>query len=213
MDAIARTTELTERVEMLAGLLGQVARKNEGALAELYHHTSPLVYGLALRMVRERFAAEDITQEVYMQVWRRADAFDPARGNVLSWIITITRSRTLDRLRSSKARLNREDNREVIDAFHDPSPDPEHTSSESERARFVRRFLSQLPTDQRSVIELAFFSGLTHGEIASRTGLPLGTIKSRIRIGMMQLREQLSFLERREQRDRIVVELRAGSRG
>jgi RNA polymerase sigma-70 factor, ECF subfamily len=192
---------------MLAGLVGQVARKNAGALAELYDHTSSLVYGLALRMVRERFAAEDITQDVYMQVWRSADGFDPGRGNVLSWVVTITRSRTLDRLRSSKACLNREDNREVMDAFHDRSPDPEHASSESERARCVRRFLSQLPTDQRNVIELAFFSGLTHGEIANRTGLPLGTIKARIRSGLIRLREQLSFLEGRKSKNLAVVEL------
>jgi RNA polymerase sigma-70 factor, ECF subfamily len=200
MDAAVRTTELTERGEMLAGLLGQIARKNEGALAELYDRTSPLVYGLALRMVRERCAAEEITQDVYMHVWRRADTFDPARGNVLSWIATISRSRAIDRLRSSKARLSREENREVMDDFRNPSPDPEHASSESERARFVSRFLSQLPADQRSVIELAFFSALTHSEIASRTGLSLGTTKARIRSGMIQLREQLSFLEGGEPR-------------
>lgn len=189
----------------MAGLLGQIARKNERALAELYDRTSPLVYGLALRIVRERSAAEDILQEVYMQVWRLADAFDPARGTVLSWIVTIARSRALDSLRSSRALLSHENNSEELDTFHSAAPDPEHDSSESERVQLVRRFLSQLPTGQRRVIELAFFHGLTHSEIASQAGLPLGTIKSRIRNGMMQIRERLSFLEGREQRDPAAV--------
>jgi len=96
MDATVRPTMLSSGGETLAELLSRIARNNEGALAELYDRTCPHVYGLALRMVREPSAAEDITQEVYMQVWRRADAFDAARGTVLSWIVTIARSRALD---------------------------------------------------------------------------------------------------------------------
>jgi RNA polymerase sigma-70 factor, ECF subfamily len=203
MDATVTTTELSRSSEILAGLLGQVARKNERALAELYDRTSRLVYGLALRMVREQSAAEDIVQEVYMQVWRRGDTFDPARGTALSWMVTITRSRALDRLRSSKALESHENKGEELDTFRGPAPDPEH----DERIQLVRRFLSQIPTDQRTVIELAFFHGLTHSEIASQTGLPLGTIKSRIRYGLMELREQLSFVERREQNLLPAVEL------
>jgi len=207
MDATVTTTELSRSSEILAGLLGQVARKNEGALAELYDRTSRLVYGLALRMVREQSAAEDIMQEVYMQVWRRGDTFDPARGTALSWMVTITRSRALDRLRSSKALLSHENSGEELDTFHSLAPDPEHDRSAFERVQLVRRFLSQIPTDQRTAIELAFFHGLTHSEIASQTGLPLGTIKSRIRYGLMQLREQLSLLEGREQDHLAAVEM------
>jgi RNA polymerase sigma-70 factor (ECF subfamily) len=181
--------------EILSTLIGQIVRKNQSALAELYDRTNPLVYGLALRIVREPSVAEDIMQEVYMQVWRRADAFDPERGAVLSWIVTIARSRALDRLRSSNARLTRENQAEDLDTFCSPGPDPERDISEFEHGQLVRRFLYELPRDQRRVIELAFFHGFTHTEIASRTGLPLGTIKSRIRSGMLKLREQLGFLE------------------
>jgi len=194
MNATVRTTELSSGDETLAGLLLRVTRNNEAALAELYDRTCPHVYGLALRIVREPSAAEDITQEVYMQVWRRADAFDASRGTVLSWIVTIARSRALDRLRSSKALLCRESSGEDLNSFCIPAPNPEHASSRSERVQLVRQFLSQLPADQRRVIELAYFDGLTHNEIAGQTGLPLGTVKSRIRYAMIQLRQQLSFL-------------------
>jgi RNA polymerase sigma-70 factor (ECF subfamily) len=116
----------------------------------------------------------------------------------LSWIVTIARSRALDRLRSSKALLGRESNGEDLNRFCSPAPNPEHASSSSERVQLVRQFLSQLPADQGRVIELAYFDGLTHSEIASQTGLPLGTIKSRIRYAMIQLRQQLSFLGSRQ---------------
>lgn len=194
-------TELRERGEILTGLLGQIADKNEGALGELYDRTSSLVYGLALRMVREQFTAEDITQDVYMQIWRRANTFDPARGTVLSWLVTIARSRALDRLRSSRAISDRQSDSEELETFRSPGPDPEDDTSESERAQHVRRFLFQLPPDQRKVIELAFFDGFSHSEIASRTGLPLGTVKTRIRCGMTRLREQLGFLQDGERND------------
>jgi RNA polymerase sigma-70 factor, ECF subfamily len=197
METMVATTEATPAVD-LSELLGEISRRQEKAMADLYDRTSPLVYGLALRMLGEKCAAEEITQDVYMQVWRTANTFDPARGNALSWIVTIARSRALDRLRSSKARLRWEHQRDVADVFRDPGPDPECASSESERVRLVRRFLSHLPTQQRNMIELAFFSGLTHSEIAGQTGLPLGTIKARIRNGMNQLREKLSFLDNRE---------------
>jgi RNA polymerase sigma-70 factor (ECF subfamily) len=193
MNGVLTATEPTSEVD-LSEILGQIARRNQEAMADLYDRTSALIYGLALRMLGEKCAAEEITQDVYMQVWRKAETFDPARGSVLSWMVTIARSRALDKLRASKARLSREDDSESVDFFRDPSPDPEHASSESERVRFVRQLLSDLPTNQRNMIELAFFSGLTHSEIATRTGLPLGTIKARIRTGMIQLREQLSFL-------------------
>ena len=197
-DATVRTAELSSGDETLAGLLGRITGNSEGALAELYDRTSSLVYGLALRIVREPSAAEDITQEVYMQVWRRADTFDAARGTVLNWIVTIARSRALDRLRSSKAHLSRESNGEDLDSFRSPAPNPEQASSRSEHVQLVRQFLSQLPTDQRRVIELAYFDGLTRSEIASQTGLPLGTIKSRIRYAMTELRQQMSFLGDRQ---------------
>jgi RNA polymerase sigma-70 factor (ECF subfamily) len=195
METLETRLELTDEREMCAGLVSQIALKNENALSKLYNQTSRVVYALALRILRERSVAEDITQEVYLQVWRVAGAFDPARGTVLTWLVTLTRSRSLDRLRSSKAHRTRELSSDTLDAFSDSRPNPEQVSSESERAGVVHNLLSQLPPDQRAAIEQAYFSGLSHTEISSQTGLPLGTIKTRIRYGMKQLREQFMFLQ------------------
>jgi len=132
-----------------------------------------------------------------MQIWRKAEAFDPARGSALSWIVTISRSRALDKLRCSRAFLSHDTSRQELDAFHSLYPDPEQNSSVSERAQLVQRSLSQLPPEQRRVIEMAFFDGLTQSEIASLTAVPLGTIKTRMRSGMRRLREELSLLDGR----------------
>jgi RNA polymerase sigma-70 factor (ECF subfamily) len=193
METPATRLQLTDERDICAGLVRQIALKSEDALAKLYDRTSSVVYALALRILRERSLAEDTTQEVYLQVWRMADAFDPARGTVLTWLVTLTRSRSFDRLRSTKARRSREVSSDTLDTFSDSRPSPEQVSSESERAGVVHNLLSRLPLDQRAAIEQAYFSGLSHSEIASRTGLPLGTIKTRIRYGMKQLREQLMF--------------------
>ena len=189
----ANSMDAALRDEMLACLVGQIMHKIQSALALLYDRTSPRVYGLALRMLRERCAAEDVTQEVYMYVWQNAETFDPARGSVLSWLITITRSRCLDRLRASSSRARREDDGAPVAALRDPAPDPERSSADSERIRHMRHLLQQLPADEQRAIRLAFFDEFTHTEIATRTNLPLGTIKTRIRRGLSQLKEQLAF--------------------
>ena len=198
MDPTSQAAELLKRGEILAGLLSQIARNDEAAMAQLYDRTRHIVYGLVLRMLREQSAAEDTLQEIYLQIWRKAEAFDPARGSALSWIVTIARSRALDKLRSSRPVLSHDNSSEELDNFHSPYPDPEHISSVSERAKIVRRSLSQLPPDQRRVIEMAFFDGLTQSEIAIQTAIPLGTVKTRIRSGMRKLQEQLSVLDDRE---------------
>jgi RNA polymerase sigma-70 factor, ECF subfamily len=189
----ANSVDAALRDEMLACLVGQIIHKIQPALAQLYDRTGPRVYGLALRMLRERCAAEDVTQEVYLHVWQKAATFDPARGSVLSWLITITRSRCLDRLRASSSRSRREHDGAPVNALRDPAPDPERTSADSERARYIRHLLQQLPTDEQRAIRLAFFDEFTHTEIATHTNLPLGTTKTRIRRGLSQLREQLTF--------------------
>jgi RNA polymerase sigma-70 factor (ECF subfamily) len=199
MDTTIETTEPSSGA-ILAGLLGQVAHNNQGAMAELYGHTRTLVYGLTLRILQEQSAAEDATQEVYLQIWRKAEAFDPARGNAWGWIVAISRSRALDKLRFSKARLNHDCESEDLDNLHSSMPGPEHSCSASERASLVRRLLFELPLDQRRLIEMAFFDGLTQSEIASQTALPLGTIKTRIRSGMRRLREQLTVLDHHQER-------------
>ncbi|HEY2013871.1 MAG TPA: sigma-70 family RNA polymerase sigma factor [Bryobacteraceae bacterium] len=173
----------------LARLLSQVAERDEQALAKLYDETSRIVYGLALRMVRDPSAAEDITLEVYLQVWRRAGLYLPGRATVTSWLAMLARSRSIDWLRSPQARLAQQSNPlDEVEAFRDAAPDPEHACVDAAHQRAVRRGIEDLAPEQRQVIELAFFSGLSHSEIAGRLGQPLGTVKSRIRAGMSQLR-------------------------
>jgi RNA polymerase sigma-70 factor, ECF subfamily len=172
-----------------AALVQQVALGNEGALAELYDRTNSIVYGLAVRIVGDPSHAEDIALEVYLQVWRTAGTYDSARGNVSSWLITLVRSRAIDWLRSRKAREASVE--QGLEELRDSRPSPEDSIIEAGRARRVQTALADLPPNQRQAIELAYFSGLSHSEIASRSGLPLGTVKTRIRLGMLRLREFL----------------------
>jgi len=177
-------------------LVGRMAAGDEHAMARLYDDTSRTIYGLALRIVREPAAAEDVTMEVYLQVWRLAANFDPQRGTVLSWMANMARSRALDSLRRRKA--SRDDLKERVDEVHNLSDfriGPEMSMLEDERSRIVRKAMLQLSPDHREAIELAYFSGLTHTEAAIKSGLPLGTVKTRIRSGMSHLRKLLTCFE------------------
>jgi RNA polymerase sigma-70 factor, ECF subfamily len=167
-------------------LIAEVSRGDERALAQFYDRTSGLVYGLALRIVREPSAAEDIMLEVYLQVWRTAQSFDAGRGTVSSWLVTLVRSRAIDWLRSRQARgANLEQPLDNVLTLSDHRPSPERASEQAGRVRIIREALSGLVPEQRKAIELAYFSGLSQSEIAAQTGLPLGTVKTRIRRGMM----------------------------
>ena len=173
-------------------LLGRIAQADQAALAELYDHTSKVVYGLALHIVRDRSEAEEITLDVYIQVWRQAGRYDPARGVPSAWLCMLARSRAHDRVRS---RLHRNQVREFpLDDFAsliDAAPPPDERAATTEQARAVRSALASLPVEQRETIELAFFRGLTHSEIATLKGQPLGSVKTRIRLGMLRLRDAL----------------------
>jgi len=173
-------------------LIAQIAKGEESALAQLYDQTSRLVYGLVLRIVREPSTAEEVALEVYMQVWRTAGSYDTSRGSVTAWLATAARSRALDWIRSRQARLYRDgrpmdDLPEIIDI----ATNPEQTLAQSQEALWVRKAMELLPTEQRIALDLGFYSGLTHSEIAEQLNLPLGTVKSRIRMGMNKLREVL----------------------
>ncbi len=173
--------------------VAQVAAGDERALSSLYDDTSRIVYGLALRILREPSTAEDISLEVYLQVWRTAATFDPQRGTVLAWLVTLVRSRAIDHLRARKARrAEMEENIEDLVGLRDAGPSPETASAEAMRALAIRKAMSGLSPEQREAIELAYYSGLSHSEIAARKDLPLGTVKTRIRIGMLQLRKYLA---------------------
>lgn len=178
--------------DVWARMVQQVARNSESALQELYDGTSRMVYGMALRILADTSAAEDIMMEVYLQVWRTAASYDPVRGTVLSWLVTLVRSRAIDALRARKARrAELEDTLDDVVGLHDSRPNPELASVEAGQASLLRKAMAALSSDQREAIQLAYFLGLSHSEVAKRTGLPLGTVKTRIRVGMMHLRESL----------------------
>ena len=162
----------------------------------LYDRTHTLVYGLAMRILRDSADAEEITVDVYTQLWRNAARFDPRRGGLQAWLVMMTRSRAIDRLRSSAYRQRlRETCGPVENAVNLPSAtSPEQQALVSERQCRIRAALAALPNAQRLVLEMAFFEGLTHSELAARLGLPLRTVKSHIRSGMIRMREQLATL-------------------
>lgn len=176
-----------------SGLVRRTAAGDHTGLAELYDATSQLVFGLALRILGDRNEAEDVVVEVYTQAWRSAHTYDASRGTPCSWLLTLTRSRAIDMLRSRK-RERASDPLEAANDVQTDTPNPEDATADAERHRFVRRAIEGLSTEQREAIELAYFSGLSHTEIAMQLGQPLGTIKTRIRLGMMRLRELLGHL-------------------
>jgi RNA polymerase sigma-70 factor, ECF subfamily len=162
-------------------LLRRLAAGETAALGEFYDAFAGLVNGLALRILRDAADAEDVVQEVFLQVWRQAARFDPTRGSVEAWLCIIARTRALDRLRRRTAR--REDPEDEAPSFS--------ATPKSAEALAVRKALDGLTPDQRKALELAYFEGLTQSEIAERLGEPLGTIKTRIRTAMIRLRDVL----------------------
>jgi RNA polymerase sigma-70 factor (ECF subfamily) len=186
-------SSLADTERQWVALLPRIAAGEQAALAAFYDATNSIVFGLALRILGERAAAEDAVVEVYAQIWAQAKTYDPQRGTLLSWLITLARSRALD-LRRSRNRLQKTEPLETAGNVPSATPTPEDTSVAVQRYRLVHRALENLSEDQRQVIELAYFSDLSHCEIAEKLGQPLGTVKTRIRLGMIRLRELLSTL-------------------
>ena len=183
--------EHSSRDQDWAALIKRVADGDQSALTLLYDSTSRLVFGLILRVVTDRSTAEEVLLDVYTQVWRQASTYDSKRGAPLAWLMTIARTRGIDRLRSGK---HEHQNKESLDAIGEvtaSTASPEADTVSSERRRLVRTALDSLSVEQREVIELAYYSGLSHSEIALQLGQPLGTVKTRTRLGMMKLRDML----------------------
>ena len=164
-------------------LVSAIRAGDQNAMAALYDRYSSIVYSVALRVLGDTGAAEDVQQDVFMQLWRNPGAFDASRGNLGAWLAVIARNRAIDAIRKRKP----ED--DVEDIVLSVVPD---MAAEADRARIavkVREVLAALPAAQRAALEMAYYEGLTHTEIAAKTGEPLGTIKTRIRAGLIALRK------------------------
>lgn len=174
----------------LAGLLARSARGDQAAFASLYDATAPRVLGLVLRVLRDPAQAEEVTQEVFLEVWRTASRFDHGRGSALSWLLTMAHRRAVDRVRSAEAASRNET------TYHRQNPAVEHdetaeAAEASLEARRVRGALDALTDVQREALELAYFGGYTHTEVAAMLDLPVGTAKTRIRDGLIRMRDAM----------------------
>jgi RNA polymerase sigma-70 factor (ECF subfamily) len=180
----------TDAESKQAELIRGVAEGDEQALASLYDTTSRTVYGLLLRILSDPSSAEEVLLDVYAQVWRQAAAYCPERGKPLAWLTTIARSRAIDRVRRVRSEQQREAPLdEAVRAAVGESV--EEGVRAGEVRAVVRAALAALAPEQRDVIELAYYGGMSHSEIAAARGLPLGTVKTRTRLGLMRLREML----------------------
>ena len=171
-----------------AYLIQQVAKQDREAFSQLYDRCSSLVFSLALRMLRVRSDAEDLLQEVFVQVWRQASNYSQERGSPEAWIVNIARSRAIDKLRSIR-RMEKSFVLTDEPARAESSENVESSAAESEAKLTVKSALGNLPPAQRKVLELAYFDGLTQTEIAEKLAEPLGTVKTRMRSGIQRLRD------------------------
>jgi len=178
-----------ESIRLDVLLIDRIAARDAGAVGELYDRHSRLLYGLILRVLRDRSEAEEVLQEVFVLVWNRVSTYNAALGSPAGWLVGIARNRAIDRLRANTARLRAVESAPFEVHSND---DPERSASLGEQQRAVLRALDAIPSEQRQLIEEAYYLGFTHSELAERHKLPLGTVKTRIRSGLLTLREQLS---------------------
>jgi RNA polymerase sigma-70 factor (ECF subfamily) len=168
------TDRLTDPTDL--GLLQRIVARDTAALADLYDRHSRFLFGLILRILRDRAEAEEVLQEVFVRVWTRAELYDPRLGGPTTWLVRLARNRAVDRLRARRSR---------------DAPTPEAVALQAERRGTVADALARLPAEQGRLIEAAFFEGYTHSELARLFRLPLGTVKTRIRAGLMAMRQRL----------------------
>lgn len=187
-------TPTDELLEIMAGelqrerldLIERIKKQDQSALTEFYDAYGGFVYNMAMHVLRNEAAAEEVTQDIFFQIWRKPDSWDPDKGRLSSWLLAATRYKAIDRLRREERRPIRQsialDDLAHLLASHDSVGD-------EDSARILRELLKELPAEQRQVINLAFFRGLTHTEIAEQLNLPLGTVKGRARLALEKLRD------------------------
>jgi RNA polymerase sigma-70 factor (ECF subfamily) len=185
------STKGSDEVSPDATLMQQLLRRDVGAFEELYERHSRIVYSLVLRILRQGSTAEEVVQDVFLQLWRNSAQYDLSRPFV-PWLLTLARNRALDQLRlKSERQRRREEQTEEFPQIASAPPEYEQVLDEKRRAERVRKLIGSLPTAQKKAIELAYFEGLSHSEIAASLKEPLGTVKSWIRNGLMRLKEGL----------------------
>ena len=167
-------------------LLQQTGRNDQKAFAELYKRTSSKLFGVCLRMLRDRGEAEEVLQETYTTVWRRAGSFDASRASAITWLVTLSRNKAIDRLRQHREELLDDPSR--LDETVDEQPTPAAGAETSQEYQRLQQCLDELEPQQQSSVREAFFTGATYNELATRCKVPLGTMKSWIRRSLMQLR-------------------------
>ena len=194
---LSAKNEFSAQDQELGNLIANIAQGNEEAIGLLYDQTSSYVYGLAFRVLNDSTMAEEVTMDVYMQVWRQAKRFDQTRGKPIVWLAVFARSRAIDRLRSGQKEREGRHSLDTLEDIVATRGNPEESSMYNEQCRFVQHALGSLAAEQREVIEMAYFGGLSQSEIADQMGEPLGTVKTRIRLGMKKLRSILDPFEGR----------------
>ena len=167
-------------------LVARIRAGDQQAMSELYDRYARVVYAVALRVLQDAGAAEDVLQDVFLQLWRNPDAFDASRGSLAAWLAVIARHRSIDRLRKRRPETN------IEDCVIAGGPDLREEAEQKLVIEKVRGVLAEMNPEQRKLLEMAFFQGLTHTEIAEKTGQPLGTIKTRIRTGLQFLRTKFA---------------------
>jgi len=172
-------------------LLERIVARDERAVGDLYDGHHRRLFGLILRILRDRGEAEEVLQEVFVLVWTRAETYDVALGSPAAWLVRVSRNRAIDRLRANRVRLKAVESVPLPEA----AVSPEWLAGQSEQQRAVARALDTLPGEQRLLIEQAYFLGLTQSELSERFRMPLGTVKTRIRAGMLALRQQLAQVQ------------------
>ena len=187
-------TDPTKELEAEIELLRRIGQGDRRSFEELYARFSGVLFSTAYRVLNNQQAAEDVLQDVFIQIWEKAPLYDPARGKPMTWAVTLTRNKSIDRLRSTQRRNRLQDDVEreaqTFEQFDDRSSFD--AVAQGETGALVREAIGKLSKDQREAIELAFFSSMTQTEIAERLKVPLGTVKARIRRGMMRMRDVIS---------------------
>ncbi len=187
---------LTKDAERDREIMARIKARDAAALSELYDHYNRLLFGLILSILKKREEAEDILQEVFTQIWEKAEQFDLDRGTVYTWIVSLTRNKSIDRLRSKvykeqKKQSTSLDDQDVFYPLYSDEQDPLEQTILTDRARRLRDALDKISDKQRKVLQVAYFNGMSQSEISDEFDIPLGTVKTRMRDGMIKLRELL----------------------